>query len=162
MLSFRKEIFPEDVARIRGILESSGFFEAAPDEIDVAAELAEAALKDGNTPENYAFIFAEEEGRTVGYACFARVPCTVSTFEIYWLGVYGDCRGRGIGKMLMNEIIRLVRELGASKLLLQTAGRAQYIPTQKFYLSCGFKEEARLKNYYAAGDDCLIFSQDFI
>ena len=47
MLSFRKEIFPEDVFRIREILESSGFFEAAPDEIDVAVELAEAALKDG-------------------------------------------------------------------------------------------------------------------
>ena len=127
----------------------------------MAVELAEAALKDGNTPENYAFVFAEEEGRTVGYACFARVPCTVSTFEIYWLGVHDDCRGRGIGKILINEVVRIVRELGATKLLLQTAGREQYIPTQKFYLSCGFKEEARLKNYYAEGDDCLIFTRDF-
>ncbi|MBO4519929.1 MAG: GNAT family N-acetyltransferase [Alphaproteobacteria bacterium] len=158
---FRNEIFKRDVETIRDILSSTGFFEAAPDEIDVAAELAEQALKEGNSPENYDFVFLEDEGKTVGYACFARVPCTLSSFEIYWIAIHNDCRGKGLGKRLINEVIRMVKNLGATKLVLQTAGRAQYLPTQKFYQACGFKEEARLKNYYAVGDDCLIYTIDF-
>ena len=58
---FRNEIFKRDVETIRDILSSTGFFEAAPDEIDVAAELAEQALKEGNSPENYDFVFLEDE-----------------------------------------------------------------------------------------------------
>ena len=158
---FRNEIFKRDVETIRDILSSTGFFEAAPDEIDVAAELAEQALKEGNSPENYDFVFLEDEGKTVGYACFARVPCTLSSFEIYWIAIHNDCRGKGLGKRLINEVIRMVKNLGATKLVLQMAGRAQYLPTQKFYQACGFKEEARLKNYYAVGDDCLIYTIDF-
>ena len=158
---FRNEIFKRDVETIRDILSSTGFFEAAPDEIDVAAELAEQALKEGNSPENYDFVFLEDEGKTVGYACFARVPCTLSSFEIYWIAIHNDCRGKGLGKRLINEVIRMVKNLGATKLVLQTAGRAQYLPTQKFYQACGFKEEARLKNYYAVGDDCLSYTIDF-
>ena len=143
---FRNEIFPRDVDAVREILSSTGFFEEALDEIDVAIELAEKALADD---------------KTLGYACFARVPCTVSSFEIYWIAVHNNCRGQGLGKQLMKEVVRLVKGFGATKLVLQTAGREQYLPTQKFYQSCGFKEEARLKNYYAAGDDCLIYTMDF-
>lgn len=162
MPSFRDEIFSEDLEKIKNILNSTGFFEGAPDEIDVAVELAQEALDNGNTPENYSFLFLEDEGRTAGYACFARVPCTVSTFEIYWLAVDNNIRGKGFGKKLISEVIERIKALGATKLVLHTAGREQYIPTQKFYDACGFKQEARLKNYYAAGDDCLIYSMDFI
>ena len=62
---------------------------------------------------------------------------------------------------MINEVIRLVKSFKATKLVLQTAGREQYLPTQKFYQACGFKEEARLKNYYGIGDDCLIYTMDF-
>ena len=158
---FRNEIFQRDVNAIRDILSSTGFFEEASDEIDVAIELAEKALAEGSSPENYDFVFLDDGKKTLGYACFARIPCTVSSFEIYWIAVHNDCRGQGLGKRLMNEVIRLVKGFKATKLVLQTAGREQYLPTQKFYLACGFKEEARLKNYYAPGDDCLIYTMDF-
>lgn len=158
---FRNQIFDRDVNVIRDILSSTGFFEAAPDEIDVAVELAKTALTDGNSPENYDFVFLDDGDETVGYACFSRVPCSISTYEIYWLAVHNDRRGQGLGKKLICEVIRMVREFGATKLVLQTAGREQYLPTQKFYQACGFKEEARLKNYYAIGDDCLIYTMDF-
>lgn len=162
MLSFRDEIFFEDLEKIREILNSTGFFEGAPDEVDVAAELAQEALEHGNTPENYSFLFLEEEGRTAGYICYARVPCTVSTFEMYWLAVDNSIRGKGFGKKLIFEALKRIKAFGATKVVLQTAGREQYIPTQKFYIACGFKLEARLKNYYAVGDDCLIYSMDFV
>ena len=158
---FRNEIFEQDLESIKDILSSTGFFEGAPDEIDAALKSARQALKDGNTIENHAFLFLEQDAETIGYTCFSRIPCTLSTYEIHWLAVHNNQRGRGIGKLLLNEVIKIIRQAGASKLILKTAGRDLYIPTQKFYLSCGFKEEARLKNYYSKGDDCLIYSMDF-
>ncbi len=158
---FRDEIFEQDVETIRDILASTGFFEGAPDEIDAAVKNARHALKDGNTTENYAFLFLEHDGKTAGYICFARAPCTVSTFEIHWLAVHNDHRGKGMGKRLPDKVVETVRQAGATKLILKTAGRDLYIPTQKFYQAYGFKEEARLKNYYSKGDDCLIYSMDF-
>lgn len=158
MLSFRKTIKKEDIVRIREILLSTQFFNQAPDEIDVAAELAEISIKGGNNVDNYRFIFIEDDSHTIGYACFAKVPCSNTCFEIYWLGVDKSCQGKGAGKILINEVLNEIRQGGGAKAILQTAGREQYIPTQKFYISVGFELEARIKNYYDFGDDCLIYT----
>lgn len=158
MLSFRNTIKKEDLVAIKQILKSTGFFEQAPDEIDVALELAHLSLTEGNHVENYAFIFAEENQKTVAFCCFARIPCTISSFEIYWLGVDKQYQGKGVGKQLISHIIQELQKIGAKKIVLQTAGRDQYIPTQKFYTTVGFNLEARIKDYYAQGDDCLIYT----
>lgn len=158
MLLFRNTIQKEDIPRIRQILESTGFFDQSPDEIDVAVELAELSLKNGNNVENYECIFVEEDNQVVGYGCFARIPCTLSSFEIYWLGVDKQVQGKGFGKALIKNIVEELKTLGATKIVLQTAGREQYVPTQKFYIASGFTLEARIKDYFTVGDDCLIYT----
>lgn len=160
MLSFRNTIVKEDLTNIEQMLKSTGFFEQSPDEIDVALELARLSLKDGNNVENYEFIFAEKDGKVVGFGCFSRIPCTLSSFEIYWLCVDKQQQGQGVGKKLIQEIIQEVKKNEAKKVVLQTAGRKQYLPTQKFYVAAGFDLEARIKDYYAEGDDCLIYTME--
>ncbi|MDD2205148.1 MAG: GNAT family N-acetyltransferase [Bacteroidales bacterium] len=160
MLSFRKKISPDDASTIRKMLEGTHFFDEAIDEIDVAIELVQDVISNGNNVENYRIIIAEDNSNVVGYICFARVPCTVSTYEIYWLCVEHSEQGKGIGHLLINEALSEITALNGSKIVLQTAGRNQYLSTQLFYKSCGFIEEARLKNYFVKGDDCLIFSMD--
>lgn len=160
MLSIRKELVKEDVGAIREMLKGTGFFDESPDEIDVAAELVEMAINQGNNVENYQILIAEEMGTMMGYVCFARVPCTIATFEMYWLCVKKDIQGKGVGKYLVEEVFKMVRALGGRKIVLQTAGRGQYVPTQQFYLHCGFSLEARIKDYYAISDDCLIYSYE--
>jgi ribosomal protein S18 acetylase RimI-like enzyme len=162
MLSIRKDIHSEDAGKIRGILSGTGFFDEAPDEIDVAMELVHSAIDDGNDAENYRILIAEDGSEVVGYICYAHVPCTLSTYEMYWICVDKRTQGKGVGRALVDEALGEVRGLGGVKIILYTAGREQYLPTQRFYASCGFALEARLKNYYAPGDDCLIYSMDVI
>lgn len=159
MLSFRNTIEKKDVPRIREMLTSTHFFEESPDEIDVAIELADIALADYESSE-YKFLFIQEDNCVLGYVCYGKVACTISTFEIYWICVDKQQQNRGIGKMLIEEIVRIIKKLGGKKLVLQTAGRDEYLPTQKFYASSGFQMEAQIKNYYTVGDDCLIFTMD--
>ncbi len=158
MLSFRNNIFPTDREKIQQLLISTGFFDAAHDEIDVALELFDLSLQNGNNVDNYDCLLAEEDGRVVGYVCFAKVPCTISTYEMYWLAVDKTLQGRGIGRKIVQQVVDRVRELGGHKIVLSTAGREEYLPTQRFYVSIGFVIEARIKDYYSIGDDCLIYS----
>ncbi|MDD4141649.1 MAG: N-acetyltransferase [Bacteroidales bacterium] len=158
MLSFRKEVAEQDIPLIRKMLKETHFFDDSADEIDVAIELVETVISGGNNVENYRIIIAEECARVVGYICYARVPCTVSTYEFYWLCVDRTCQGHGIGRHLIDEALNEIAALKGLKVVLQTAGREQYKPTQMFYKACGFIEEARLKDYFAKGDDCLIFT----
>ena len=162
MLLFRDNaVTAEDLKTVRDIVASTGFFEGAPDEIDIAVELVQEALDKGCSPETYCFLFLEDGGKTIGYSCYARTPCTLGTFGLYWIVVHNDRRDQGLGKILMNQTVDRIKKLGASKVVAETSGREQYLPTRKFYESCGFKLEASLKDFYAEGDDCLFYTMDF-
>ncbi len=150
----RQEPKKQDIKSIREICESSGFFHDF--EVDVAVELVEERLEHGLDSEYY-FVFAEIDGRTVGYTCFGPIACTKHSFDLFWIATHNDFRGKGIGKKLLEETYKCIRELGGIGLYAETSAKEQYISTQKFYDSCGFFMEARNKDFYDVGDDRLIY-----
>jgi ribosomal protein S18 acetylase RimI-like enzyme len=155
-LTFRTKVIEDDIENIRDILHSSGFFYDF--EIDVALELAQEYLEYG--PESdYYFLFAEIEGRTVGYTCFGPIACTKHSFDLYWIGVHEDTRGSGLGKTLMKESEKIIKDLGGKGVYIETSSRDKYIPTQKFYDSCGCDLIARITDFYDEGDDKLIYKR---
>ena len=158
-LSFRRTILSSDVTAVRELVISTGFFEAAPDEIDIAAELVSKALDRGSTDSGYHFIFAEENGDVLSYVCFGPIPCTVGSFDLYWLTTHRKAQRRGLARQIVGEMFRDLARIHGRKVFLETSGRTQYLPTRKFYEACSFVLEARLTDYYAPGDDCLIYSR---
>jgi ribosomal protein S18 acetylase RimI-like enzyme len=97
----------------------------------------------------------------LGYACYGPTPCTAGTWDLYWIAVSGDARGRGIGTLLMEEIERRLVELNARLLLIETASRPDYAPTRAFYERRGYEVVAIVPDFYAPGDDRVIFSRTF-
>lgn len=140
------------------MLHATGFFEAAPDEVDVAVEQIEKTLRLGSEAVDYRFFFACEQDQLRGYVCYVKAACTLTTYEIYWLCVDPLYQHAGLGKQLVEKVMEAMQREGGCKLVVQTAGREKYAPTQRFYLSCGFVEEARIKDYYAPGDDTLFYT----
>jgi ribosomal protein S18 acetylase RimI-like enzyme len=153
-IQFRDTVQEKDPGIVRNITESSGFF--YPDEIDVAVELAVETVQKGSQ-SGYFFIFAESGGGSLGYTCFGPIPCTRESYDLYWIAVHNDFRGQGIGKILIRASEEKIAELGGKRVYIETSSREKYKPTQNFYLSCGYKIEARLKDFYAPGDDKLIY-----
>lgn len=154
---FRDEVIEDDRRAVRDIVGSTGFFSA--EEVDVAEELVLEHLQKG-TASGYLFVFAQSpDGQVEGYACYGPVPCTARTFDLYWIAVRSGGRGRGLGKALMREIVGRLLANGGGKLIAETSSREQYAPTQGFYRSCGFHEEARIRDYYAPGEDILYFTK---
>jgi GNAT superfamily N-acetyltransferase len=154
---FRQNVTSNDPNNIREIVSSSGFF--SEEEINIAAELAEEFLEKGAESE-YFFVFAELDGKTVGYSCFGPIPATKFSFDLYWIAVHESERGKGLGKLIMTESEKAIQNLGGNRVYIETSGREQYLPTQNFYVACNCTKEAVLRDFYAPGDSKLIFVKE--
>ncbi|MCJ7810300.1 MAG: GNAT family N-acetyltransferase, partial [Desulfobulbaceae bacterium] len=106
---FREAPVSADTARVREIIESSGFF--SPQEIEVAQELVEERLTKGIS-SGYLFLFAEAEGRVIGYTCYGPIPCTMESYDLYWIAVEQTLRGTGFGRELLQRTERAIGRAG--------------------------------------------------
>jgi ribosomal protein S18 acetylase RimI-like enzyme len=153
-IHMREEVRPSDPAHVRDITESTGFF--YPDEVQTAVELVEERLARG-IRSGYHFLFAEQADRAVGYTSFGLIACTRSSWDLYWIAVHADMRGKGLGTALLEESERRIAAMGGSRVYIETSARSLYEPTRAFYLARGYREEARLPDYYAPGDAKVIY-----
>ena len=71
---------------------------------------------------------------------------TDSEIEIYFIGVAGRFRGKGLGKKLLESIINFSQNYGANAILLEVG--VDNIPAKNMYVSFNFKECGIRKNYY--------------
>ncbi|MBN2720111.1 MAG: GNAT family N-acetyltransferase [Proteobacteria bacterium] len=152
----RKEVFLSDVASVRSIVRATGFF--TEEEIQMAGELVETYLQQGEQ-SGYRFLFLEEEGRVVGYACFGEISCTNHRYDLYWIAVDPKEQGKGLGRKILEETESEIRSLGGQKVYIETSSRPRYLPTRQFYLARGYVVDAQLKDFYNWGDDKVIFSR---
>ncbi|PTN36784.1 GNAT family N-acetyltransferase [Desulfonatronum sp. SC1] len=155
LVALRGEVRAEDIPAIAGLAGATGFFTAQ--EVAVAAELAEERLNKGPA-SGYHFLFAEDAAKgLMGYACFGPIPCTIASFDLYWIIVDPRRQGHGLGKRLIQLAEAEIQALGGTRVYIETSSRDLYHPTRRFYERCGYALEAVLKDFYAPGDDKLIY-----
>ncbi len=153
-MTLRTEVRREDGEVIRDIVSSTGLFR--PDEISIAVELLEERLRAG-LAGGYHFIFAEREGRVLGYCCYGPVPLTLHSYDLYWIAVRKEAQGTGIGKILLERSETAIGELGGRKIYIETSSKEMYRKTRRFYERCGYLAEATLREFYSPGDDKVIY-----
>lgn len=146
---FRSEILKADLKNVREIVSSTDFF--STEEVEIAVELVDERLIKGES-SGYHFLFAEIEGKTIAYSCFGPIPATKLSYDLYWIAVHKDYQNLGLGKIILAESESLIDQLCGKRIYVETSGKEQYIATRKFYLSCNYKEEAVLEDFYAPGD----------
>lgn len=154
--TLRDTVTARDAEAVRAIVSSTGFFR--PDEIDIAVELVKERLTRG-AASGYHFLFADVDGATIGYTCYGPIGCTIGAFDLYWIAVHNDHRGKGLGRWLLAETERRIAAAGGRKVYIETSLKDQYAPTRGFYEGCGYAIEAVLKEFYAPGDDKIVFGR---
>jgi ribosomal protein S18 acetylase RimI-like enzyme len=124
-----------------------------PHEVDVALELIDAPPESG-----YRFVVAEIDGRVAGYACFGATPCTDGTWDLYWIAVDPSLHGAGVGWTLMSDAVDAIRAESGRLVIIETASKPAYDRTRAFYLKYGCREVARIPDFYAPGDDKIVYA----
>lgn len=153
--TLRFSVEADDEARIRTLVERTGFFSV--EEVEIAAELVHETLARSEAAAGYWFVLAEAKGQLLGYCCFGPIPCTRHSYDLYWIAVQPDGQGRGLGRLLTQEAERRIGELGGRRIYVDTSGRAQYAPTRAFYERMGYEQASVLEDFYAPGDPKVVY-----
>ncbi len=141
---------------VRGLVAATGFFRE--DEVEIAAQLVEERLKKGPA-SGYYFILASKAGRLAGYGCCGPIPCTLASYDIYWIAVSPKFQKKGLGQVLLARMEQLIMDAGGLTAYVETASQPRYAPTRAFYERCGYIEAATLPDFYSPGDDKVIYSK---
>jgi ribosomal protein S18 acetylase RimI-like enzyme len=149
---WRRIIEASDPVRIGALVRATGVF--SDEESATAARLAATTL-DGS--ETYRFLLAEEGGTLLGYTCYDRIELSEWSFDLYWIAVAPEARGTGLASELMSRTATFMKGKRGRWVFAETSSREPYAPARVFYLKAGFTEVARFEDFYAAGDDKVIY-----
>lgn len=144
---------PDDTDAILALAVAAGL--APPGETGPLAEVLADALAGRLGPDHV--WLTDDDGGPAGVAYFAPERLTDGTWNLYMIAVRPDLQGRGRGASLLTHVERALAARGARVLIVDTSGLPEYERTRAFYRKCGYDEEARVRDFWKAGDDKIIF-----
>ncbi len=149
---------PQDADEITRLAAAERLFDAG--EAACVVELLRDYL-DKPDHNGYFFLSACNDERVVGFACYGPTSLTQGTFDLYWILVDRSAGRRGIGRALMARVEDEVRREKGRLLVVDTSGREDYAGTRAFYESLGYVKTAVIPEFYAPGDDLVVYTRRF-
>ena len=117
------------------------------------------AYIDHGLDSGYIFDVYRENGQALAYVCYGPTPLTVGTWDIYWLAVSPPQRRRGLARALLTSAEEQIARQGGRLIVIETSGTNDYRGTRRFYMACGYRRQAVIRDFYAPGDDLVIYGK---
>jgi GNAT superfamily N-acetyltransferase len=155
----RLEVRPmtvEDKSAIMKMLRNMPEFK--PSEADIAEEVLDSYLHDPVGSGYHVFI-AEADSLIAGYICYGPTPLTEGTWDIYWLAVTPNQQSQGIGKALLTFAEGNIKKTIGRLAIIETSSKPEYEATRQFYRTQGYELACCIADFYAPGDDKLVFQK---
>ena len=145
---------PADTPALLALTEGTGLF--LPIDLE-ALDSVLTAYHDENADEGHRCVTLEDEGRVLGFAYYAPEAMTDRSWSLWWIAVLPGQQGRGLGRELLRYVEEAARAAEARVLFIDTSSLPHYEPTRRFYLKHGYAVTGVLSDFYADGDDKVIF-----
>jgi ribosomal protein S18 acetylase RimI-like enzyme len=145
---------PADTETLLRLADATGVFK--PLEIEALREVLDD-YHAANQAAGHQSVTAEQGGRVVGFAYIAPAAMTERTWYLYWIAVTRELHGQGLGSQLLRHCEEAIRHAAGRILLIETSSLPHYEPTRRFYLKHGYEQAAVLRDFYADGDDMVVF-----
>lgn len=144
---------PDDTIALIALAEATGLFEA--NQLDEVEEML-ADYFSGNSDSDR-FWITDDDGGPVGVAYCELEPMTDRTWNLQLIAILPDRQGQGRGATLLRYIEQTLMARGGRVLLVETSGLPEFDRVRSFYRKCGYDEEARIRDFYKAGDDKIVY-----
>lgn len=140
----------DDIPGMRTILDETGLFpsEMLPDML--GGFLSGAGSQD-------IWMTCDVSGQVVGFCYAAPEELTDGTWNMLAIGVRPAEQGAGYGGAIVRHLEMVLHRQGHRVLIAETSGKDEFSPARKFYRSNGYVEEARIRDFWGAGDDKVVF-----
>jgi GNAT superfamily N-acetyltransferase len=149
-----------DKGPVLGLIRATGFFTAA--EVDVAEELIDVYLGTPDQKDYDVVVVEDEQGAPAGYMTWGPTPLAEDVYDLYWMAVAPSEQGKGRGKELVRWLEDEVGRRDGRMIIIETASQPKYQGTRQFYIGLGYREVARVPDFYRAGDDRVIYAKSFL
>jgi len=148
-----------DKDAVLGLIRATGFFTEA--EVGVAEELMDVYLGQPDQKDYGVVVVENDRGGPAGYMTWGPTPLAEDAYDLYWMAVAPSEQGRGRGKELVRWLEAEVGRRNGRVIIIETSSQPKYHGTRQFYIDLGYKEVARVPDFYRAGDDRVIYAKYF-
>jgi ribosomal protein S18 acetylase RimI-like enzyme len=145
---------PEDVPALIALAVATGMFPVDGTDAlsNVLSDYFNHHLGEGHT-----WITDEAAGELCGVVYYAPDLMADRTWYVYMIAMRPDYQRQGRGTTLMQYVEAGLQTSGQRLLLVETSGLPNYERARAFYTRCGYEQEARIRDFYATGDDKIVF-----
>jgi ribosomal protein S18 acetylase RimI-like enzyme len=139
----------DDLNAVSSILDQTGLFPA-----EMLGDMAEPFL---SGVEPHIWLTTSIANDVLGFAYCEPERLTDGTYNLLAIAVDPDRQSRGIGQLIVAAAEQAVLDLGGRVLLVETSSLPQYERTRSFYDQLGYSREAVIREFYAEGEDKVVF-----
>ncbi len=144
-----------DVPALKSIIDAVGLF---------PSDLLDDMMADyfNHQPGSEHYWLTDDHNGPVGVAYYAPERLTEGTWNLYLIAIHSDRQGQGRGAALLRYVEEDLRARGERLLLVETSGLPDFEYQRAFYRKCGYDEEARIRDFYQAGEDKVVFRKALV
>ena len=144
----------EDKNAISELAAANGF---EPEEIKIVNKTLAAYLSGDSEALWLSAIAPDDE--LVGILYCTPEAMTNGTWNILMILVLPNYQQQGYGKALMTHIETALVERDARLIIVETSSTEDFEGARAFYPKCGYSIQARIPDFYDAGNDKLVFGK---
>ena len=138
-----------DIPALQMVLAQTGLF---------PSDMLQDMLAPSLAKETEAFwLTCHYDETAVGFCYTVPEELTHGAWNMLALAVRPDVQGKGLGTALVTTAEQHLKRKGQRILIVDTSATEDFALTRKFYVQNGFSEEARIRDFWAEGDDKVIF-----
>lgn len=140
----------DDLPACKAVIDSTGLFPS-----DLLDDMTAPCLA-GAAPDDL-WLVAVENGLATGLVYCAPERMTDRTWNLLLIAVRQDRQTRGVGARLTRALEAALAERQGRVLLVETSSLPAFERTRAVYRRLGYREAARIPEFYAAGEDKVVF-----
>lgn len=140
----------EDVLGLKLVLDATKLLPS-----EMLPDMVSDFLSDNRSEDIW--LTCEVDGEAIGFCYAVPEQLAEGTWNMLAIAVLPSRQGSGVGHAIVKELESSLRESGHRILIADTSGVDEFRQTREFYRKCDYTEEARIRDFWAAGDDKVIF-----
>jgi len=140
----------EDIPALKVVVDETGLFPS-----DMLPDMVSGFLSEQESQDLW--LTCEVGGEAIGFCYAAPEQLTDGTWNMLAIAVHPSKQGSGYGGAIVKQLETLLHERGHRVLIVDTSGKDEFGQTREFYRKNGYSEEARIRHFWAEGDDKVIF-----
>lgn len=149
MTDFIRPLMRGDLPALIAVIDATGLFPGA-----MLNDMAAAYLARADADELWCVF---DDGAVSGLAYAAPERMADGTWNLLLIAADPRRQRTGIGSALIAAVEQQLGARGVRLLLVETSGLTEFDATRRFYRQRGYREEARIRDFYQAGEDKIVF-----